>query len=766
MPIQLLKKLICGLAMLVVCSGGAALSLEAAELLLHYQQESRRIFYTDPAVRMHVARFDLPAPAIVSRLRITLTGQQSTAAARLHLFGYEGGINIPVLGHELIEPILVQKSERGLQELLIHLPRPLHVDNNQLFVGIDQLAPGVSLVSDSEVREAACVSGRDEKYFYQYLQHRDGSWQYGVFAYAIGLELEYTGEADARKLRDITQTAGLPDSLSFASVSCADIDGDLWQDLLVGGRLFRNRNGRAFSEITGTAGLSGAADASLFIDMNNDGAVDILLFSALDETAAGTRLFVNDGQGVFRLRQEEQGVAQLPPPSSYSIADVNNDSYPDIFVAPKPGTASSTLPYGLYLNDGEYGFVLRNDMLPAAVPASYALAWVDFDADGDADLSIRAASGGGDMLWQNERGRHFVKLENNPASGSASAAALLAGTGCDWADFDNDGDFDLFAPFLVDAASLASGNAIPAYIVANDRRVLGGHLAAAGPRLEFEQRIAGGAWGDVNNDSYQDLFVATSDPCHYAEIYLQNPDHSFSLASYDYGMQRQAYSGDGIWFDFNNDGCLDLLCNRDGALRLLQNECRDAGNYAAIDLKARAGQRRAVGATVTLHTGAVQITRHVRSGRAALMQDPFRLHCGLGGATHIDSLVVRWPGSAPESEVFDDISINTHNLIEQGTGRRGAFKTSLEATATPNPFSDRVRLSFRLSESADVDLTIYTLMGRELRRLRLKTAAAGLHNLEWNAIDQNGLRVPPGVYMYRLSSRVGEAQGTITLIDR
>ena len=72
------------------------------------------------------------------------------------------------------------------------------------------------------------------------------------------------------------------------------------------------------------------------------------------------------------------------------------------------------------------------------------------------------------------------------------------------------------------------------------------------------------------------------------------------------------------------------------------------------------------------------------------------------------------------------------------------------APAAPNPFAARTQIRFTLAKPGDVDLTVYDLAGRTVRRLASGPSFAGPHTVEWNGLDDAGRGVAPGVYLYRL----------------
>jgi hypothetical protein len=96
--------------------------------------------------------------------------------------------------------------------------------------------------------------------------------------------------------------------------------------------------------------------------------------------------------------------------------------------------------------------------------------------------------------------------------------------------------------------------------------------------------------------------------------------------------------------DLDNDGRIDVVINNlDGSPEVLHNELAAHGNWLLVKLKGSGANTDAIGAVVTARAGTLSQTRVVQSGTSYISQNDMRLHFGIGAATQIDSLDVRWP---------------------------------------------------------------------------------------------------------------------------
>jgi hypothetical protein len=118
--------------------------------------------------------------------------------------------------------------------------------------------------------------------------------------------------------------------------------------------------------------------------------------------------------------------------------------------------------------------------------------------------------------------------------------------------------------------------------------------------------------------------------------------------------------------DMDDDGDVDVfVVNIDDPPTLLVNRTRD-GHRVLVALQGRKSNRSAIGARVTIRTGTTVQTNEVRGGSSYLSQNDLRLHFGLGTATRIDTLEVRWPSGAVER--LKDVTADQVITIVEGAG--------------------------------------------------------------------------------------------------
>jgi len=211
--------------------------------------------------------------------------------------------------------------------------------------------------------------------------------------------------------------------------------------------LYRNRDGQSFEriadEVAGRAGGDGRS--CLFADLDSDGDPDLYVGNFVDTaTSPPTRQrnFLYFNQGDFEFTEHTQGDVVESRALTYGVsaADANNDGHLDLFVT-NIGAGDRNQ---LYLNDGQGNFRLHAAGLTTPVDTpSKGHTWGDFDLDGDLDVAVANGTEGTEHiqneLYLNDGKANFTGVTNGEFVSDSHISAGIA-----WADIDMDGDLDLY----------------------------------------------------------------------------------------------------------------------------------------------------------------------------------------------------------------------------------------------------------------------------------------------------------------------------------
>jgi enediyne biosynthesis protein E4 len=405
--------------------------------------------------------------------------------------------------------------------------------------------------------------------------------------------------------------------------AAADYDADGWQDLYVTNYgtnvLFHNNGNGTFTNVTDKAGVAAPnwSTCATWFDYDNDSKLDLFVSSFVQYSGTGTIfcgdnkigrryycvprvfkprpsfLFRNEGGGRFVDVSRDSGIAASLGKSFGSVAtDVNNDGLMDLFVA------NDTLANFLFVNKGkgkfeEVGLIAGVAYSDSGAPRSgMGVDATDFDGDGWQDLFVANIDQELFSLYQNQKDLSFV---DRPGEIGA-ATRLLSGWGLRFFDYDNDGDPDLI---------LANGHPDDMVEIQSLR------VKYKEPLLMFENV----------NGKYKNV-SAISGPVFSKDF----PARGLSVG------------------DVDNDGDLDVLIINNGeAPVLLKNEGGNRNNWIGLQLTATRSNSGAVGAIITWEAGGVKFRRLKIGGGSYLSSHDPREILGVGKATKIDTIEIKWP---------------------------------------------------------------------------------------------------------------------------
>jgi hypothetical protein len=498
-------------------------------------------------------------------------------------------------------------------------------------------------------------------------------------------------EEETRPFQDVAAERGLGE-VRGQYVVWGDYNDDGHPDLLANGSvLYRNAGppGYAFVPAGKKTGLPGKLRGrGLFVDVDNDGDLDL--------PTTGGQLWLNKG-GVF---EEADTWGWAPPERCSGMAwfDADGDGWLDVYFTVSEDWNKGRPKYythKLMRNDGGKGFRDVSSGQPFAQRRTYGRSVIacDHDLDGDPDLYVGNYRIQPNFFLRNDgSGRLTDVAASNGTAGTEKtykdeASGRLIGPyfghtiGAAWADFNNDGLFDLFVANLVHkyvGPTQNMGNDIRGHIC-DDSKI---YLNRGGPDFRFEDvrtewgvplRPVGGRgvykgdelWsnvvcGDFDNDGRIDAFVPQVYNLEYAfaRLYRNRGGAGFVDVGEKAGV-RVINTYGGAWADFDSDGSLDLASmGQDGVnprgqdkgkqkkfrsrLHLYRNPGSDR-SWIRFDLRAASGNRNAVGAQVFVRTADLLQVRQVEIGTGSHgQQNDARLHFGLGKAEAVTSVLIRW----------------------------------------------------------------------------------------------------------------------------
>jgi hypothetical protein len=230
---------------------------------------------------------------------------------------------------------------------------------------------------------------------------------------------------------------------------------------------------------------------------------------------------------------------------SASWGDYNNDGYPDLFIGKGYNTQVNN---ALYKNNQDGTFTKASvDLISGDGGSSYGGTWGDYDNDGDLDLIVPNGFAQANFFYVNNGDGTFHRDLESIVSTDEEYTA-----NCSWADFNNDGNLDLY---VTNALLSSPYKAINSFYWNNE----GVFTKVEGGAIATDNYCSHGLfWIDSDNDGDQDLFIVSQngDPHNY---YLNNGDGSFTSVQSDEIVTNISYGGGISFGDIDNDGDMDAF---------------------------------------------------------------------------------------------------------------------------------------------------------------------------------------------------------------
>ena len=408
--------------------------------------------------------------------------------------------------------------------------------------------------------------------------------------------------------------------------------------------LYHNNGNGTFTDVTDKAGLAlpGWTTSAVWFDYDNDGRLDLFVCSFVDYTSkfscgdnklgrhyyciprvfkpTHSFLFHNNGDGTFTDVTHGTDIERAMGKGLGVVAtDINNDGLMDLFVA------NDTVQNFLFVNRGkgkweeialaaEVGFS-ENGQARSGMGVDAA----DINGDGWEDLFVANVDQEMFSLYTNNKNESFSDAAHK--HGVAQATRLLSGWGLKFFDYDNDGSVDLILSNghpddMIEQYSQQVKYKEPLLLFHQDKGLLRNVSAEAGPAFSKPIAARGLAVGDYDNDGFLDVLVAANG----------------------------------------------------GAPMLLKNKCGSGNHWLGVRLEGVNCNRDAIGARLTWSAGGVKRTRLKNNGGSYLSSHDPREVLGLGAATKIDWLEIKWPLPSGKVQRFTDVPVDRYVRIVEGKG--------------------------------------------------------------------------------------------------
>jgi hypothetical protein len=298
---------------------------------------------------------------------------------------------------------------------------------------------------------------------------------------------------------DVASSALVGDPRNSVAAAWADYDNDGNLDLYVVNffeqdQLYRNNGNGTFSRVTNNAGINvisqGDETNAFWGDYNSDGLLDIYVCKRRFRNT----MYHNNGNGTFSEIAESAGVADNRDTEAAAWADYDGDGDQDLYVVNRGQNNA------LYKNNGSGGFSeVACEVSIDNTDIGRGASWVDYDLDGDFDLYVLNV--GGNALYRNDGNDTFTNVAAGDIKNTGSSWVSWTSS---WADFDSDGEVDVF---VANGAESRSGQA-SAFIQQSGGQ-FSDETAVVGISTSATNAISAAA-ADFDGDLDVDLYIVNS----------------------------------------------------------------------------------------------------------------------------------------------------------------------------------------------------------------------------------------------------------------
>lgn len=448
-------------------------------------------------------------------------------------------------------------------------------------------------------------------------------------------------------------------------VSFYDFDKDGWDDLTIALEndtiAFYKNNFGSFQRIPSFIPTDGRVKQVLWVDYDNDGRLDLFV----TQYGAPYKLFKNDGQYNFTDVSAQSGLPQVNLNTwGAAFGDYNKDGFLDLYIAMyETGAQSPENPLRtnqLFMNNGDGTFtnVTNQAGVSNGLQLSFLGAWIDYNRDGWPDLYvINDRTPFNNSLYRNNGDGTFTDVATDIGADMVGEDPMTISV----ADFDNDGDYDIFM-------TNSGGSTEPSKLLVNNANQTFTESSVE-YGVNFFLNSWGALWLDYNNNSYRDLFVSIDEqffqqPQMQNLFFINNNGQNFILSD-NLIPENDRAKGYGVaQGDINNDGYYDFINHNRGVAPFLYQNSGGENNFIKITLQGVYSNSMGIGAEIEVYCESNKYIHYVMNSENYLGQNSQHIIFGLKDYQIVDSVKIKYLSGYEDT--YYNLNVNTSYTFTEG----------------------------------------------------------------------------------------------------
>ena len=503
-------------------------------------------------------------------------------------------------------------------------------------------------------------------------------------------------------------------SLYGSGISFFDYDNDGWDDITIASadgdpiRFFKNINGNFVEQTLNIAPNNWRNKQVNWVDIDNDGDNDLFVTS----DTHSNRLYENLGNMVMQDITVSSGMlTDVLVTYGASWGDYNKDGFLDVFISNR----STSIPNVLYKNNGDNTFTITNSTAGIINTGmlSFCSAFFDYNNDGHQDIYVA-----------NDKIENSNTLYKNNGDGTFTDVSAISGAGISIdamsvtiGDYNSDGWMDIYIT-----------NDIPGNVFLKNNGDGTFTDIAQSNGTTFNSVGWGAVFLDVENDADLDLYVSGehdgSVPGYLSSALYQNDNND------EFNIINSAMPGDlAISYsnaigDTDNDGYPEIAVNHinHDNIFLWKNSTPHTNNWLKVKLEGTESNRSGIGSLIEISLNGTKQFRYTLCGEGYLSQNSASEFFGLGGATSIDYVKVKWLSGV--EDIIYNLDVNEQiNIVEGSSLSINNNKLAL-MKIHPNPVKHTLTIS---AENIIVNVSVFNAIGQEILIIKPGTISRSIN---------------------------------------